>query len=59
MPADVRGRLDLLTIARRVGGKSRCALNVYGHLFGKTDEASAAAIDETLRGRFPIPVTGH
>lgn len=43
-------RLDILTISRRLGhGSPAVTLNVYGHLFQKTDEAAAAAIDEALR----------
>lgn len=43
-------RLDILTISRRLGhGSPAVTLNVYGHLFQKTDEAAAMAIDEALR----------
>lgn len=43
-------RLDILTISRRLGhGSPAVTLNVYGHLFEKTDEAAAAAIDEAFR----------
>jgi integrase len=43
-------RLDILTISRRLGhGSPAVTLNVYGHLFEKTDEAAAEAIDEALR----------
>jgi integrase len=43
-------RLDILTISRRLGhGSPAVTLNVYGHLFEKTDEAAAMAIDEALR----------
>lgn len=43
-------RLDILTISRRLGhGSPAVTVNVYEHLFEKTDEAAAAAIDEALK----------
>ena len=47
----VAGRLDVLTVSRRLGhGSPTVTLTVYAHLFEKTDVAVAAAIDPTLRG---------
>ena len=42
--------LDVLTVSRRLGhGSAAVTLNVYAHLFEKTDEQAAAAIDAALR----------
>lgn len=43
-------RIDILTISGRLGhGSAAVTLNLYGHLFEKTGEAAAEAIDEALR----------
>ena len=42
--------LDVLTVSRRLGhGSAAVTLNVYAHMFEKTDEQAAAAIDAALR----------
>jgi integrase len=42
--------LDVLTVSRRLGhGSPVVTLNTYAHLFAKTDEKAAAAIEATLR----------
>jgi integrase len=42
--------LDVLTVSRRLGhGTPVVTLNTYAHLFEKTDNAAAAAIDAALR----------
>ena len=42
--------LDVLTISRRLGhGSPVVTLNTYAHLFSRTDEAAATAIEKALR----------
>ena len=42
--------LDVLTVSRRLGhGSPVVTLNTYAHLFGKTDEKAANAIEAALR----------
>jgi integrase len=42
--------LDVLTVSRRLGhGSPVVTLNTYAHLFGKTDEGAADAIEAALR----------
>jgi integrase len=42
--------LDVLTVSRRLGhGSPVVTLNTYAHLFAKTDEKAAEAIEAALR----------
>ena len=43
--------LDIVTISRRLGhGSPTITLSVYAHLFGNTDERTAAAVETALAG---------
>jgi integrase len=46
----IAAKIDILTISRRLGhSKPTVTLNVYGHLFGNTDDAAADAIEAAMR----------
>ena len=62
--------LDVLTVSRRLGhGSPVVTLNTYAHLFAKTDEKAADAIEAALRttggtlirfsGANPVPIGGY
>ncbi len=41
--------IDIVTVSRRLGhGSPAITLGVYAHLFNRTDEAAAQAIEEAL-----------
>ena len=43
--------LDVVTVSRRIGHSNpTVTLNVYAHLFGRTDIRAAAAVESALAG---------
>ena len=46
MPALIAAGVDVVKVSRRLGhGSATITLNVYAHLFNKTDDSAAIAIE--------------